>query len=83
MASIAQLAAEAAIDLTCYSIESATQLAEALKGRIGHFLHCGTIWVHGVNVEVPATEAQPRQPFGEYGCRKAASRHSEPRISRK
>jgi nucleoside-diphosphate-sugar epimerase len=71
-ASIAQLASEAAIDLTCYSIESATQLAEALKGRIGHFLHCGTIWVHGVNVEVPATEAQPRQPFGEYGCRKAA-----------
>lgn len=71
-ASIAQLSSEAAIDLTCYTIESATQMAEALKGRIGHFLHCGTIWVHGVNVEVPATEAQPRRPFGEYGCRKAA-----------
>ena len=60
------------IDLTCYRLESAEQLVEALRGHIAHFLHCGTIWVHGPAIEVPTTEDTPRQPFGEYGCRKAA-----------
>ena len=40
--------------------------------RAGHFLHCGTIWVHGHCVEAPTTEDAPRAPFGEYGIRKAA-----------
>ena len=70
--SIARLEAELVIDLTCYRLESAEQLVEALKGRVGHLLHCGTIWVHGPSVEVPTTEAVPRRPFGEYGIRKAA-----------
>jgi nucleoside-diphosphate-sugar epimerase len=60
------------IDLTCYTLESARQLVEALRGHVSHLLHCGTIWVHGVSVEVPTTEEQARFPFGEYGCRKAA-----------
>ena len=37
-----------------------------------HFLHTGTIWVHGPSVAVPTTETQPRRPFGEYGIQKAA-----------
>ena len=37
-----------------------------------HFLHTGTIWVHGPSVAVPTTEMQPRKPFGEYGIQKAA-----------
>jgi nucleoside-diphosphate-sugar epimerase len=45
---------------------------EALRGRLLHFLHCGTIWVHGHSVIVPTTEEQPRAPFGEYGIQKAA-----------
>jgi nucleoside-diphosphate-sugar epimerase len=60
------------IDLTCYLLESAQMLVESLRGQVSHFLHCGTIWVHGPSVEVPTTEEQPREPFGEYGCRKAA-----------
>jgi len=63
---------DAVIDLTCYTVESARQLVEALRGHVSHLLHCGTIWVHGVSVEVPTTEEQARHPFGEYGCRKAA-----------
>jgi nucleoside-diphosphate-sugar epimerase len=39
---------------------------------VGHFLHCGTIWVHGHSVQVPTAEDAPRAPFGDYGCRKAA-----------
>jgi nucleoside-diphosphate-sugar epimerase len=69
---IAELDAEVVIDLTCYRLESAQHLVEALRGRVGHFIHCGTIWVHGTSVEVPTTEAAPRTAFGGYGQRKAA-----------
>lgn len=60
------------LDLICYTPESAKQLAEALKGRVQHFLHCGTIWVHGYSEQVPTTEAQPRKPLGDYGINKDA-----------
>jgi nucleoside-diphosphate-sugar epimerase len=69
---IATLDAKVVIDLTCYRLESAQQLVDALRGRIDHFLHCGTIWVHGPSVQVPTTEAAPRTAFGDYGQRKAA-----------
>ncbi len=63
---------DAVIDLTCYTLESARHLVEALRGQISHFLHCGTIWVHGVSTEVPITEDAKREPFGDYGIRKEA-----------
>ena len=69
---IARLNAEIVIDLTCYKLESAVQLAEALRGKVEHLLHCGTIWVHGPSVEVPTAETQPRTAFGDYGKRKLA-----------
>jgi len=68
---IAELKPEVVIDLICFSPESAKQLVEALRGKVQHFLHCGTIWVHGPSVVVPTTESQPRHPFGEYGILKA------------
>lgn len=68
---IAALDAEVVIDVTCYMPQSAIQLVDALRGHVGHLLHCGTIWVHGHSVEVPTTEQAPRAPFGEYGIRKA------------
>jgi nucleoside-diphosphate-sugar epimerase len=69
---ILQTRPDAVIDLTCYTLESAQPLVEALQGEISHFLHCGTIWVHGRSVEVPIREEDAREPFGDYGCRKAA-----------
>ncbi len=60
------------VDLTCYQLRSAQQLAIALSGKAVHLLHCGTIWVHGHSVSVPTREEQPREPFGDYGIRKAA-----------
>lgn len=69
---IAKLDAEVVIDLTCYHLESAQQLVDGLRRRVGHLLHCGTIWVHGPSVEVPTTEAAPRTAFGDYGVRKVA-----------
>jgi nucleoside-diphosphate-sugar epimerase len=70
---VVDLAPDAVIDMICFTPESARHLVEALRGRVGHFLHCGTIWVHGPSVEVPTTEEQPRRPFGEYGVQKAAA----------
>lgn len=69
---IARLEPDAVIDLICFNLESARQMVDALRGRVQHFLHCGTIWVHGPSVQVPVTEEQPRRPFGEYGIQKAA-----------
>jgi len=69
---IADLNAELVIDMICFTPESARNLVEALHGKIKHFLHCGTIWVHGHSLSVPTEETQPRAPFGEYGINKAA-----------
>jgi len=59
------------IDNICFTLPSARHLVESLAGHVSHFLHCGTIWVHGPSAQVPTTEDQPRRPFGEYGIQKA------------
>lgn len=69
---IRDLAPEVIVDMICFSLQSAQQLVEALRGQVHHFLHCGTIWVHGPSVQVPTEETQPRRPFGDYGINKAA-----------
>ena len=69
---IQALKAEIVIDMICFTLESARQLAEALSGRVSHFLHTGTIWTHGFSVAVPTPEEAPKKPFGDYGEKKAA-----------
>jgi nucleoside-diphosphate-sugar epimerase len=68
---IRALEPDVVIDMICFRPESARILVEALRSRVQHLLHCGTIWVHGHSVAVPTTEDQPRRPFGEYGTDKA------------
>src|SRR5262245_36312547 len=50
---IAALKPDVVIDMICFTLASAEQLVEALRGRVTHFLHTGTIWVHGPSVAVP------------------------------
>ena len=64
--------ADIVIDMICFTLESARQLAQALSGHVGHFLHTGTIWTHGYSTVVPTLEETPKRPFGEYGTQKAA-----------
>jgi nucleoside-diphosphate-sugar epimerase len=71
-AQIRALAPDAVVDMICFTPESARQLVEALRGSVRHLLSCGTIWVHGHSVEVPTRETQRRNPFGDYGIKKAA-----------
>lgn len=68
---IASLNGDAVVDLICFTRESASQLVKALRGRVGVFVHCGTLWVHGVPRERPYDETARREPVGEYGIRKA------------
>ncbi|MEO5568023.1 MAG: NAD-dependent epimerase/dehydratase family protein [Gemmatimonadaceae bacterium] len=68
---IAALRPEVVVDLICFDRESAAGLVNALAGRVEHFIHCGTLWVHGVPRTRPYDETAPREPFGEYGIRKA------------
>lgn len=68
---IASLNADVVIDLICFTPLSAQKIAKALVGKIEHFLHCGTMWVHGYSEQVPTSEDQRRNPFGSYGINKA------------
>jgi nucleoside-diphosphate-sugar epimerase len=69
---IAALEADVVIDLISFTPESTAALVEVLRGRVQHFLHCGTIWVKGYMVEAPTREDTPSPPIGEYGIAKRA-----------
>jgi nucleoside-diphosphate-sugar epimerase len=69
---IRDLKPDVVIDMICFTVASAQQIVEYVRGKVQHFLHCGTIWSMGHSVEVPATEETPRHPFGEYGIQKSA-----------
>lgn len=69
---VRDLRPDVVIDMICFTLDSARQIVAALRGEVQHFLHCGTIWVHGPSAVVPTTEEQPRRPFGDYGIQKAA-----------
>ena len=60
------------MDLICFTPDSASALVEALRGRSGHLIHCGTIWRYGLSVKQPMREDDTSPPFGEYGTQKAA-----------
>lgn len=68
---IAALGGDVVIDMICFTLPSAQHIVEAVRGRVQHFLHCGTIWVYGHNATVPATEDQPHNAFGDYGIGKS------------
>ena len=69
---IAALEPDIVIDMICFTLASARHLTEALRARIQHLVHVGTIWVHGPSIALPTTEDAPCHPFGEYGIQKAA-----------
>jgi nucleoside-diphosphate-sugar epimerase len=69
---VGRLDADVLVDLICFTEDGARQLSDAVEGRVRHFLHCGTIWVHGPSGAVPTTEDSPRRPLDAYGVAKAA-----------
>lgn len=69
---IAALEADVVIDLICFTLDSARQLVDTIRGRVSHLIHIGTIWTHGYSVVVPTREDAPKHPYGDYGVQKAA-----------
>ena len=69
---IRDLDADVVIDMLCFTTASAQSLVDGLRGHIDHLVHCGSIWRHGISHQVPMTEDDPSEPFGEYGVQKAA-----------
>ena len=71
-ATVAAERPDAVVDLICFTPESAQALVDGLRGRTGHLLHCGSIWMHGPALTVPISESDERHPVGTYGVAKSA-----------
>jgi nucleoside-diphosphate-sugar epimerase len=71
-ATVAAERPDAVVDLICFTPESARALVDGLRGRTGHLLHCGSIWMHGPALTVPISESDERHPVGTYGVAKSA-----------
>lgn len=73
---------DAAFDMIAYDADDSRSAVNALKGRVGRFIHCSTVSVYMISAAVrcPITEDQaqlpvmgywPRNPFGmDYGIKK-------------
>ena len=63
---------DAVVDLICFTPASAQALVDALRDRVGHLVHCGSIWRYGPSLKVPIREEEGTPPEGEYGIAKDA-----------
>ena len=70
---VAGLSPDVVIDLICFTLDSAAQLVERLRGEIRHLVYCGSTWRCGHSLKVPITEDNGTPPIGEYGIAKAAT----------
>ena len=59
------------MDLICYKPHQIQIMYDAFRGRVRHFINCGTIWAYGPAERVPYEESFPRRPTGDYGRMKA------------
>lgn len=63
---------DAVIDLLCFTLESANALVEALRGEVGHLLHCGSLFRYGPTIKYPIHEGGGTEAIDEYGRQKEA-----------
>lgn len=68
---MASIEADVVMDLICYAPEQNEVMYRAFRGRVSHFLHCGTIWAYGPPEQAPYEESFPRKPITDYGRKKA------------
>ena len=68
---MASIEADVVVDLLAFSPEESQLMIDAFRGRIDHFLHCGTIWSYGETLRAPYEEHFPRNPSTDIGAAKA------------
>jgi nucleoside-diphosphate-sugar epimerase len=64
---MAKIEVDVVMDLLCYTGEANSIIYEAFKGRVQHFINCGTIWAYGPSKHTPYEEHFPRKPICGYG----------------
>jgi len=67
---IAGLGADVVVDMICFTKADMDALVAALAGSVGHYLVCGSVWIHGPGGQVPVEESEARDPTDEYGIQK-------------
>jgi nucleoside-diphosphate-sugar epimerase len=78
---VAAVGADVVIDLILFIKENLPQLVEALSGKCGHFIFCGTMWVYGPTEFAPISEEHPRMADEDYGRNKAEIEHELLRLT--
>jgi len=68
---IAALSADCVIDMICFENSDMEKLIDKLTGNVGHYLVCGSVWMHGKSMCVPTKEEENRQPPDHYGQQKS------------
>ena len=69
---LAKIDVDAVVDLITYTPEQNDVMVAAFKGRVSHFVNCGSIWAYGPSLRVPHLEDYPRRPTSDYGKGKTA-----------
>jgi nucleoside-diphosphate-sugar epimerase len=69
---VAQLGADVVVDMICFTNKDMKALIGQLQGSVGHYLACGSAWMHGHSGAVPVREEEGRDPLEEYGIQKSA-----------
>lgn len=67
---IAALEADIVVDMICSADADMRRMVEALRGHVGHYLVCGSMWMHGRSAQIPVREEESREPLEEYGIQK-------------
>ena len=67
---IAALSPDCVIDMICFENADMEKLIDRLAGNTGHYLVCGSIWMHGISETVPLKEEECRCPLEHYGEQK-------------
>jgi len=68
---IAALSPDCVIDMICFENSDMEKLIDRLSGNTGHYLACGSIWIHGISDTVPLKEEECRTPLEHYGEQKS------------
>jgi len=68
---IAALSPDCVIDMICFENSDMEKLIDKLSGSVGHYLACGSIWIHGISETVPLKEDECRCPLEHYGEQKS------------
>ncbi len=71
-AKVADVGADAVIDMITFDPETAKHAVRVFDGKVGHYAFCSTVCVYGGPLsKIPADEDEPHTPVSDYGVGKS------------